>query len=348
MALKAVNEILGQYEISTGFKHQELKQLAGNPKTASIQFDLPLTEREIEALEESVFSRRPDIALRVYGYYGKVCDLSFLKKLPSLRKFSADCLREAKGIEWVTEIKNLEVLGVGIYDLENFDFLNGINPDLKKLYLHQTRSKKTSLNTISRFVQLEELYLEAQSKGIEAIHSLKMLRDITLRSISTPNLNYLNDLKHLWSVDVKLGGIKDFSALKTLPNLKYLELWQVRQLFDISFITDLTSLQNLFIQSLSNVEEIPSIDKLHKLKRFELENMKGLKRMDALRTAPALEEFTFLMAQQEPESLLPLLENKKVKSVLCRFGSEKKNNRFKELADAFGKSQYKYHKFIYQ
>lgn len=55
------------------------------------------------------------------------------------------------------------------------------------------------------------------------------------------------------------------------------------------------------------------------------------------------------MAQnQEPENLVPLLENKNVKSVFCMFGSDKKNNRFRELADDFGKIQYEYHKFLYQ
>jgi hypothetical protein len=42
--------------------------------------------------------------------------------MPSLRQVSADCLRNAKGIEDVTELKNLETLGVGIFELDSFDF----------------------------------------------------------------------------------------------------------------------------------------------------------------------------------------------------------------------------------
>ena len=77
--------------------------------------------------------------------------------------------------------------------------------------------------------------------------------------------------------------------------------------------------------------------------------MKGLKNLDALRTVPSLTEFIYVMAQnQEPENLLPALENKNVKNVFCMFGSDKKNNRFKELADNFGKNQYEYKKFLYQ
>ena len=349
MAIHPVNKITGQYEVSRGFKKDDLIQLANNSNTSSIQFSSPLTEKEIDILEGLVFSQRPDIALRVYGHYIDECDLTFLKKLPSLRKVSADCLMNAKGIEIVTELKNLETLGVGIFELKNFDFLNDINPNIKQLYLHQTRSKKPKIDAIARFVQLEELYLEAHSKGIEAINNLKKLQKITLRSISTPNINYLNALEQLWSVDIKLGGIKEFSALKSLPNLKYLELWQVRELSDISFISDLTSLQNLFIQSLPNIHEFPNLDRATKLRRVCLENLKGLKKLDTLRTARSLTEFIYVIAQnQEPEILLPVLENKNVKSVFCMFGSDKKNERFRELADNFGKSHYKHQKFLYR
>ncbi|WP_129716052.1 hypothetical protein [Pedobacter sp. SYP-B3415] len=349
MAIHAVNKIIGQYEVSKGFKKEDLRPLANDPITSSIQFSSPLDEQEIGLLDDVIFSQRPDIALRVYGHYLEECNLSFLRQMPSLRKVSADCLRNAKEIEVVTELKNLETLGVGIFELDNFDFLYEINPNLKQLYLHQTRSKKPKIDAIARFVNLEELYLEAQSKGIDAVNSLKKLKEITLRSISTPNLNFLSGLKELWSVDVKLGGIKDFNALKSLPNLKYLELWQVRELSDITFISDLTALQHLFIQSLPNIKELPDFNKLNKLKRLELENLKGLNKVDSLRTASSLTEFIYTMAQnQEPENLLPVLENKSVRSVFCMFGSDKKNNRFKELADNFGKSQYEYSKFLYQ
>lgn len=349
MAIRTVNKIIGQYEVSKGLKKEDLRPLANDPITSSIQFSSPLNEQEIGLLEDVIFSQRPDIALRVYGHYLEECNLSFLRRMPSLRKVSADCLRNAKGIEVVTELKNLETLGIGIFELDNFDFLYEINPNLKQLYLHQTRSKKPKIDAIARFANLKELYLEAQSKGIDAVNSLKKLKEITLRSISSPNLDFLSGLKELWSVDVKLGGIKDFSALKSLPNLKYLELWQVREFSDITFNSDLTALQHLFIQSLPNIKELPNFNKLNKLRRLEFENLKGLNKVDSLRTASSLTEFIYTMAQnQEPENLLPVLENKSVKSVFCMFGSDKKNNRFKELADKFGKGQYEYSKFLYQ
>lgn len=348
MTVNTVNEISGQYEISSGVTKADLEKLASNPKTQSIQFSRPLADNEIDLLEKVVFSKRPDISLRVYGHYTLQCDLSFIERIPSLRKVSADCLRNATGIEAVTKLKNLELLGVGIFNLDSFDFLEKINSNLKELLLHQTLSKKPKIDCISRFSNLEYLYLEAQQKGIESISELKKLQTIVLRSISTKNIDFLNGLNDLWSVDIKLGGIKNFDALTSLTKIKYLELWQVRDLNDLSFISNLHSLQNLYIQSLKQVTKLPSFDNNISLRKIYLENLKGLTDLTSLRTAPALKEFIYVLAEnQQPENILPALENQVIESVFCKFGSDKKNNSFDELARQYNKKEYKYCKFNY-
>lgn len=349
MSVQTVNELIGQYQISKGVTKNDLEKLATNPKTQSIQFVSPLIDKEIELLELVVFSKRPDISLRVYGHYGETCDLAFIQKIPSLRRLSADCLMDAKGIDVVTKLDHLEHLGVGIFNLDNFDFLDKINSNLKELYLQQTRSKKPKINSIQRFEQLEYLYLEGQQKGIEAISNLRKLEKIVLRSISTNNVDYLKNLEHLWSVDIKLGGIKDLSSLTTLPTLKYLELWQVRDLADLSFISKLESLQQLFIQSLKQLTKLPDFSNNKKLRRIYLENLKGLNDLSTLKNAPNLKEFIYVLAEnQEPENLLSVLGNSSVEKVFCKFGSDKKNNRFDELAKQYNKTEYKHESFEYE
>ena len=349
MSLQVVNEIIGQYQITKGIKKSDLKRLASDKKVQSIQFASPLTTKELEQLEDIVFSKRPDISLRVYGHYGENCDLSFIKRIPSLRKFSADCLMEASGIESVTELKAIEELGVGIYNINNFDFLDNINPNLKELYLHRTKSKKPKISSISRFLDLEHLYLEGQQNGIEEINQLKKLKKIVLRSISTKNIDFLIGLNELWSVDIKLGGIKNFDALKTLPKLKYLELWQIRNLSDLSFVSNLTTLQNLFIQSLKQLSELPNFKNNSALRRIYLENLKGLTNLNSLKNAPNLKELIYVLAEnQQPENLIPALENQSLESIFCRFGSDKKNSKFDLLAEEYGKKKYEYSKFEYK
>lgn len=348
MSTQSINRDSGRYNISTGFKKNELSAIANNTKTKLVQFSAPLTYEEYDLLEKMVFATRPDIELRIFGHYSVECDLTFLERIPSLRKVTADCMRDTTGIEVVTQLRNLESLCVGIFDLDNFNFLEQVAPNLKVLGLYQTRSKKPKIESIARFENLEYLFLEEQQKGINAIKNLKKLQKIILRSITTTDIDFLQGLKQLWSVDIKLGGIKSFDALKTLPSLKFLELWQIRGLADLSFISDLTTLQNLFIQSLKQVKTLPDFSKNKFLRRIYLENMKGLDDFSTLKHIPNLKEFIICDENKEPDNFLPLFENPTVERVAGFLGSNKRNNRFMDLVNYYQKNIYEYSDFEYQ
>ncbi len=338
----------GRYQISQGVTKDELDKVAKDPKAEILQFAEPLGDKEIELLQSIVFANRPDITLRVYGYYGHTCDLTFLQKIPSAKNISVDSLQNATDIEVLTKFPTLNKLAIEIYNLDYFDFLKDISSSITELSIGKTSSKKPSIEIIKRFSNLQYLYLEGQQKGIEAIQVLKNLERVVLRSISTKDVSYLNGLDKLWSVDIKLGGIKQFDTLTNIQNLKYLELWQISGLSDLSFISGIRSLQNLFIQSLKQVTIIPRLDNLQKLKRINLENLKGLTDLTSLEFVPNLQDFIYLAAQnQEPENLLPVLRNPSIKNIECRFGSDKKNNQFAKLIKEFDKKRYSHCEFNY-
>ncbi len=350
MSFKVVNKILGRYSVSNKISKREIKKLAKIDNLSVIQFVDPVTDNSVwKNLENYLISKRPDIELRVFGHYGKECDLSFLQYVPSAKKFSADCLMECKNIENLALLENLEVLGLGVFDLTSFEFLNEVSSKLKSLFIGQTKSKKPNISVISRFKELEYVYIEGQNKGIEAISELENLEKIVLRSVSSENIDYLKGLKKLWSVEIKLGGIKDFSALTEMTGIKYLELWQVRKLSDIDFISKLTDLQYLFLQSLPNIEKVPDLTANEKLRRIYFENLKGLKNVDSLENVKNLEEFAYVDCSNfQPEDLIPVLKNKTLKSVLAGFGSDKRNKKFEEYMNEYGKTRYKYIEFDYQ
>lgn len=336
-------------EISTNVSTLDLESLVDNHSVETIQFVEPLEIDDFRNLETIIFSKRKDISLRAYGHYSSICDLSFLKYVPSVRRFNADALMSISNIDALTEMKDLEELWVEVYDLSNFDFLDRLPLTLRTLGLGQTSSKRPSIAAISRFDQLAYLYLEGQQRGIESVSALSQLEKIVLRSISTSDVGYLAGLQRLWSVDVKLGGIKDFKALALLPNLKYLELWMVKGLSDLSFISKLPYLQNLFLQALAKVVSLPDLSRTYQLRRIYLENLKGLKDLSSLEFAPALEEFCFVMARnQSVEDLLPVLRNPNVRAVSYGFGSYKKNSRFEHLLMDYGKQKYTYSEFHYR
>lgn len=317
----------------------EIEQIASDTAVRVVQCSSSVAPHTWDLLNEILFPRRPEIELRVYGSYSFVCDLSFLSRIPNVRCFSADCLRSAVGIQYLASLAKLDELCVGIYDLEDFDFLGLIPPGIKSLSLSSTKSKKPRLDALARFHSLRKLYLEGQQQGIEVLSRLSTLEEVTLRSISTRNLDYMSGLPRLWSLDIKLGGIRDFSSIANKESIKYLELWQVRGLSDLSFISSLTGLQYLFLQSLRNVATIPSLSALSKLRRLHLENMKGLKDVRAILSAPALEEFSHFSAQNiSPEQYKDLLQMPTLKSVRIGFGTRRKNEAFAGLAIRCGKN----------
>lgn len=288
-------------------------------------------------LNEKFFSQRQDVRLRVYGFYSDICDLSFASLMTNVQQFSADSLHgEVKGINHIAEMPHLHTLRLGILSLDNFDVLYEVTDNIQNITLGLTKSRKPSLSPLSRFKRLKTIYLERQQKGIEVLAELTELEDVTLHSITTNDLDFLTPLKNLWSLDIKLGGARNLSALSNTKNLKYLELRQIQGLQDITIISTLHGLQYFSLQSLPQVNEIPPLEKLHGLKRILLINMKGLTNMKSLKYAPALEEFLQVEANtMQPAYYIPLLENPNLKRAAIGFGSKKKNDQFKQLLQQY-------------
>ncbi len=319
----------------------EVKALVADPRVETIQTATPVDTATWELLDFELFSKRPEIELRVYGYYSADWDLSFLPRLRNLRRLSVDSLIAAKGHEHLSSIQDIESLAVGIYGLENFDFLAGLPGDrLRKLSLMATKSRRPSLRHVARFHKLKTLYLEGQRKDIEVIAQLSGLEDLTLRSVSIDGLDFLKPLNYLRCLDIKLGGIRDLSALNGMEGIRYLQLWCVRGLCDLSVISSMCGLENLFLQALRNVYSLPDVSKLTALRSVHLEDMKGIKDISPLALAPALEELIHLQASgMHPSQYVELLKSKTLKRLLVLFGSLKKNKELLDLATMAGIDQ---------
>lgn len=327
----------------------EVDEIANDPLVSVLQASSTINHETWSLLNQELFSRRTDITLRLYGFYSSVCDLSFLPHLPNLRRFSADCLRQAKHVESVASLPNLQALTIGIYELDTFEFLRDIQSNnITELALSETKSKKPRLTSLARFPKLRSLYLEGQQKDIQAISQLHTLEELTLRSITVPELEFLRGLMHLWSLDIKLGGTNNLGSLEGMLGLKYLELWQIRGLHDISVVSKLRGLQFLFLQSLPHITAIPDLTSLTALRRVYLENMKGLKNLSGLENVPALDEFIHVDAQgMEPSDYICLLKNKCIKRISVGFGSIKKNNILRDLTAQAGVDEYQGGKFVF-
>jgi hypothetical protein len=326
-----------RFEFSNALTSSELDSLVNQTSLQVLQCSSPVSD-SIWPILNDFFSRRPDVLLRVYGFYSTECDLGFAATMTNVRRFAADCLRTARNVDAIAEMSNLESLSLGIFDLQDFDVLEHLNQRLTELSIGATRSKKPDLAPLRRFGGLRRLYLEGHTKNIEVLSQLANLEELTLRSITTPDLRYLASLGSIWSLDIKLGGIRSFGGIEDKGGIKYLELWQIRQLIDVDIISRLPGLQNLFLQSLPRIRVLPCLTTSHNLRRVVLENMKGLVDLSALEFAPALEDFALVDGvNQDPEQLRPILRNPALRRASAHFGSARKNDRFLKLLQEHGK-----------
>ncbi|AFH61345.1 hypothetical protein ACVNS2_11960 [Paenibacillus caseinilyticus] len=330
---------MGRTDIKNNLTEAEVEELLSNQELEVIQFSAPLEPYTFQLLNDLFFKERDDVELRVYGFYDSRCDLSFLSALPNVTRFTVDCIREVDHLDAITHLDKLKALHIGIYHLDNLDILTRVPATLESMMLEQTQSKKPDLAVLERFSGLKKLYIEGHTKNIDVIGKLHQLEDVTLKSVTTNDVEFLAPLQKLWSLDIKLGGIQNFSAIEGMDSIKYLELWQIRGLKDLSFISTLTGLQYLFLQSHRNVESLPALNGLTKLRKVHLDLMKGLKDISSLGQAPSLAEFTHWSAMNmKMEDYTALLSNPSVQRVRATFDSAKRNNEFEAMVEHYGKT----------
>jgi hypothetical protein len=259
--------------ITSPVTDEQLRPL--EPYVTQVQFDQPLTSSDFDRLSAFMYDY-PDVMLRVFGHHS-TDDLEFLRFFPSHRAFTVDVwtIKDITGLRHLSE--NATSIGIG-----------------------WTKTKSLSLSVLSRFKNLQRLSLEGQTKDIAVISALVKLEDVTLRSVTLPDLEILGPLKQLWSLDVKLGGTKDISVIKRLPALKYLELWMIRGFTDLSHIAEAEVLQYFWLEALKNVNEIPSLRNLTALRRVMLSGTPGLRDLCPIADAPALEELFVDVRGREP------------------------------------------------
>jgi internalin A len=183
--------------------------------------------------------RRPEVKLRVYQS-GKehFTDLDFFSHFPTVRRLSIELF-------WLKNIDGFDA----VEDLDEFTF-------------GWTNKKTYSLTFMRRFKSLRKLYLEGHRKDIDAITALTGIQNLTLRSMTMPNLEMLTLLPQLRHLEIKLGGTKNLQALKSL-NLEYLELCLVKGLSDVSVIGELESLEALFFASAEKRDPTAFIPQAH-------------------------------------------------------------------------------------
>ena len=296
-----------------------------------VQFSAHLTDRQHKQLGRW-FEGHPDAALRVYGNYGSsIRDVDFLRFYPSLAAFSIDSMYsvfpDLSGLKYLPD--GLRSLGLGIPSgAPGRDALSR-HASLETLAIAQHRALPEEMSGLKN---LKSIFIEGPVADLRTLEALTLVEDLTLRSVSVPNLESILPMTGLKSLDIKLGGIRDLRYIDRFPELTYLEIWMVRGLSDLSFLDRVTSLEELHLESLKNVVSVPSFAPLTRLRSITLQNMKGLLDLASIAEAPKLERLSLVEAKfLAPEAIKPFRGHPTLRDAIFGLGSPRKNARAHEL-----------------
>ena len=188
----------------------------------------------------------------LYIYDSYLSDISALSNLKNLKELYLPS-SPIEELELLKELKNLEIL-----ILSNNYCLNDISPlsnctNLKNLDISKTEI--TDISSIKSLTKLEELNLEKDWNLSESIK-----KQLT-------NISNLSNLVNLKKLNLRGWNIIDITPLKSLINLKELDISSNRNISDISVLKNLINLEILDISALSlkNIEPLKGLIKLRKL-----------------------------------------------------------------------------------
>ncbi|MFC1746035.1 hypothetical protein ACFL35_18730 [Candidatus Riflebacteria bacterium] len=293
-------------QIRAPLDDKQLQPLDGRCRV--VQFSEPLSIEEHKKLAIFI-SENKGISFRIFGHRGFPCNLNFLKYYPFLKDFQID-----------------------VHTLNDVSGLNYLTEELESLSITQTEPEKHSMKILEKFSGLKSLFIEGQSNDIAAIGSLLKLEELTLSSLELPDLSFLKTLRNLLSLEIKLGITRDLCSLPQIEQLRYLKISMVACPGNMAMLSEIKTLQYLFLQTLITVLYLPSFSPLKKLRRLYIENLKSLKDLQPAAHAPNLEELVVLgMTHLTPSDFKPFQKHKNLKRARICMGSLQKNREVKEL-----------------
>lgn len=257
-----------------------IESIAENDKIKYVQISHCLPDIAFENIDR-ILEKRPDITFRLYGCYGEEhFDLSILEKMPHLTRLNIDLhIAERQDMicpETICNIKNLKSLTLNIFDLRDYSFVKNLPLDFEELSIFSDTmgpGVKFDCEWLLRYKRLTDLYLGKKvKKNIKSIANLPSLKHLSLRGIKINSLEFLKNC-NLESLSLLWCGMNDLNELREFTSLKYLELWRILKLEDISFISSLTNLEVFKLQDLNRIHYLPDLEGLDKLRKIILINV---------------------------------------------------------------------------
>lgn len=321
----------------------DVASLARDDRLKSVELRADSPRETWEALNDHLLQTRPDVILAVDSFWPGGADLSQLRYVSNARRLcvTSSGTEAISSLESIAMLPHLESLQIGSPSLESFEVLKVLPPDrLRELRLADTQPQKLSIRVLERFTALDVLRIEGHTVDLDAVESLKSLRQLTLSNVRLKDLILLRSLPNLVSFVFHASAVKDAEVLAELVGLRHLALCPTSGFASVDFLASMSGLEMIGLQNMPKVTEFPSLSRLTQLRRISIQNLKRLESLRGLAEAPSLHAYLHLAVPLEwtPEHFRAVLEHPTLRQFTAIVGGPKKDVPIREMAARMGKS----------
>lgn len=305
--------------ISSDWTADDIRQLATDPELGILQYGEYQTPPKelLELLNQLLFLTRGDVLFRIYGFHTTAADLSVLHLLKNVRRLSVDCCTKAEHFDAIAALPALVELALDVHEAEDLAILQQVPATLQSLRIGKTKTRKLSLDILTRFDKLETLSINGQSRQLAAIAELDSLRSLAISGIPLQALDWIPRLPALQSLSLGFGGAEQLDCLAGMASLQQLDLLRVKGLADLSVLVNLPALQMLKVSDQPHLSTLPDLGAATALQRIVMENV-GLHSIHSLYQAPALQELAlFQMKHLTADDIMVLIQQARQLQKVC-------------------------------
>lgn len=188
-------------------------------------------------------------------------DYSFLRNLKSVKRLGI-LDAPSTGLEALEEMGCLVDLSLSTYSKSKIDFTKLVN--LKRCSLTWYKGTENILSVTS----LTHLYIdEFKTKDFTKLAHLKSLEILAIKNSNIEDISCLSALTSLKKLElINCKKLTDFTPLAGLKNLEWLSVDGTKEVGNIEFVRNMTSLRILDISYTNNIESIEPLKDLTGLK----------------------------------------------------------------------------------
>lgn len=289
-----------------------LNQINGDDEVI-IQFSETVTDLKLlQQINDLCKAGSRNLCVRFYGHYKTGLDCSVLKHLPDVKSLYLDCLHSASNFSELRKLNSLEKLNVGIYELDEKDFLSWENlKGVSFLCLVDTRKNNLDLRYLNEYPNVENLFLNGHTKNIDAIGTMSKLSELSLCIPSKASVSFVNQLSKLRQLRLILGGRANLEEIQNY-GIEELEIVRVRGFSSFDNLSEFTKLKRLLIEDQIQIKKVSIAKELPNLVDFKILNCKTLAQLEGVHHLTALHqlriyrtaiEFSDFVKQEFPKSL---------------------------------------------